>query len=54
MPRLIALDRKTDLYGLLIKPTDFNASNKYPIVEEVYPGPWTIVTAKSFPGDMSW
>jgi dipeptidyl-peptidase 4 len=49
-----ALDGKTDLYGLLIKPTDFNASNKYPIVEEVYPGPWTIVTAKSFPGDMSW
>jgi dipeptidyl-peptidase 4 len=49
-----ALDGKTDLFGLLIKPTDFNASKKYPIVEEVYPGPWTIVTAKSFPGDMSW
>jgi dipeptidyl-peptidase 4 len=49
-----ALDGKTDLYGLLIKPTDFNASKKYPIIEEVYPGPWTIVTAKSFPGDMSW
>ncbi len=49
-----ALDGKTDLYGLLIKPTDFNASRKYPVVETVYPGPWIIVTAKSFPGDESW
>ncbi len=49
-----SLDGKTDLYGLLIKPTSFNASRKYPVVETVYPGPWIIVTAKSFPGDMSW
>jgi dipeptidyl aminopeptidase/acylaminoacyl peptidase len=49
-----ALDGKTDLYGLLFKPTDFNASEKYPVVETVYPGPWTIVTAKSFPSDMAW
>ncbi len=49
-----ALDGKTDLYGLLIKPTNFNASKKYPVVETVYPGPWIIVTAKSFPGDLSW
>lgn len=49
-----ALDGKTDLYGLLIKPTNFNASQKYPVLETVYPGPWIIVTAKSFPGDLSW
>ncbi len=49
-----ALDGKTDLYGLLIKPSNFNASQKYPVVETVYPGPWIIVTAKSFPGDLSW
>jgi dipeptidyl-peptidase 4 len=49
-----ALDGKTDLYGLIIKPTSFDASRKYPVVETVYPGPWIIVTAKSFPGDMSW
>jgi dipeptidyl-peptidase 4 len=49
-----ALDGKTDLYGLLFKPTDFNASEKYPVVETVYPGPWIIVTAKSFPSDMAW
>ena len=49
-----ALDGKTDLYGLLFKPTDFNAFKRYPVVETVYPGPWTIVTAKSFPSDMAW
>ncbi|HOT06878.1 MAG TPA: DPP IV N-terminal domain-containing protein [Methanotrichaceae archaeon] len=49
-----ALDGETDLYGLLIKPTDFDASLKYPIVETVYPGPWIIVTAKSFPADLAW
>lgn len=49
-----ALDGKTDLYGLLFKPTEFNASDKYPVVETVYPGPWIIVTAKSFPSDIAW
>jgi dipeptidyl-peptidase-4 len=49
-----ALDGKTDLYGLIIKPTNFNDSKKYPVVETVYPGPWIIVTAKSFPGVDNW
>jgi dipeptidyl-peptidase 4 len=49
-----ALDGKTDLYGLIFKPTNFNASLKYPVVETVYPGPWIIVTAKAFPGEMTW
>jgi len=47
-------DGDVDLYGLIIKPTNFNASLKYPVVETVYPGPWTVVTAKSFPGEMTW
>jgi dipeptidyl-peptidase-4 len=49
-----SIDGDADLYGLIIKPTSFNASMKYPVVETVYPGPWTIVTAKSFPGEMTW
>ncbi len=36
-----ARDGKTDLYGLMFKPTDFDASRKYPIVNYVYPGPQT-------------
>jgi dipeptidyl-peptidase 4 len=49
-----ALDGKADLHGLIIKPTNLNASKKYPVVETVYPGPWIIVTAKSFPGVENW
>jgi dipeptidyl aminopeptidase/acylaminoacyl peptidase len=36
-----ARDGKTDLYGFLFKPTNFDASKKYPIVNHVYPGPQT-------------
>ena len=36
-----ARDGKTDLYGLMFKPTNFDASKKYPIVNHVYPGPQT-------------
>jgi dipeptidyl aminopeptidase/acylaminoacyl peptidase len=36
-----ARDGKTDLYGLLFKPTDFDPGKKYPIVNYVYPGPQT-------------
>jgi dipeptidyl aminopeptidase/acylaminoacyl peptidase len=36
-----ARDGKTDLYGFMFKPTSFDASKKYPIVNHVYPGPQT-------------
>ena len=36
-----ARDGKTDLYGLMFKPTDFDSAKKYPIVNYVYPGPQT-------------
>jgi len=36
-----ARDGKTDLYGFLFRPTNFDASKKYPIVNNVYPGPQT-------------
>lgn len=34
-----ARDGKTDLYGLMYRPTDFDASKKYPIINQIYPGP---------------
>jgi len=34
-----ARDGKTDLYGLLFRPTNFDPSRKYPIINEAYPGP---------------
>jgi dipeptidyl aminopeptidase/acylaminoacyl peptidase len=36
-----ARDGKTDLYGFMFKPTNLDASKKYPIVNHVYPGPQT-------------
>jgi dipeptidyl aminopeptidase/acylaminoacyl peptidase len=34
-----ARDGKTDLYGYLVRPTDFDPNKKYPLVDYVYPGP---------------
>jgi len=34
-------DGKTDLYGFMFKPSHFDATKKYPIVNNVYPGPQT-------------
>jgi dipeptidyl aminopeptidase/acylaminoacyl peptidase len=36
-----ARDGKTPLYGFLWKPTDFDASKNYPLIDYVYPGPQT-------------
>ena len=36
-----ARDGITDLYGLLYRPTKFDGSKKYPIVNHIYPGPQT-------------
>lgn len=34
-----ARDGKTDLYGLMYKPTNFDPSKKYPVLNYIYPGP---------------
>jgi dipeptidyl aminopeptidase/acylaminoacyl peptidase len=34
-----ARDGKTDLYGYLVRPTNFDPAKKYPLVDYVYPGP---------------
>ena len=39
--KMTAHDGKTDIYGLLFRPTNFDPSRKYPIVNNVYPGPQT-------------
>jgi len=36
-----ARDGKTELYGMLFKPTRFDPNKKYPIVDYIYPGPQT-------------
>lgn len=44
-----ARDGKTDLYGMLFKPSHFDPNKKYPIVDYIYPGPQTgSVRGRSF------
>lgn len=34
-----ARDNKTDLYGVLFLPTNYNENKKYPVLNYIYPGP---------------
>jgi dipeptidyl-peptidase 4 len=44
-----ARDGTTDLYGLMFRPTDFDSSRRYPIINNIYPGPQTgSVRGRSF------
>lgn len=44
-----ARDGKTDLYGLLFRPSNFDPGKKYPIINSIYPGPQTgSVGSRSF------
>jgi len=49
-------DGKTDIYGVMYKPFDFDENKKYPIIAYVYPGPQTESVDKSFStrGDRTW
>lgn len=43
-----AADGKTDLYGTMYLPYDFDSTKKYPIIEYVYPGPQTEAVNKAW------
>lgn len=45
---LTAKDGKTTIYGAMWKPTNFDASKTYPIIDATYTGPHTQVFPKSF------
>ena len=41
-------DGKTDIHGVLIKPSHFDPAKRYPVLEEVYAGPHGAFSPKSF------
>jgi dipeptidyl aminopeptidase/acylaminoacyl peptidase len=43
-----AADGVTDLYGVLIKPFDFDSTKKYPVVEYIYGGPQSLTVPHGF------
>jgi hypothetical protein len=41
-------DGKTDIFGIIIKPLNFDPARKYPVVEEIYAGPHDHFVPKSY------
>lgn len=41
-------DGETDIYGIIVRPTDFDSSKKYPLLEAIYAGPHASFTPKAF------
>jgi dipeptidyl-peptidase 4 len=37
--KMLAADGKSEIYGMLFRPTNFDPSKKYPIINNAYPGP---------------
>ena len=49
-----AHDGQTDIYGLMFKPTQFDSTKKYPVIDYIYPGPqggsvgsWSFIASRS-------
>lgn len=45
-----ARDGKTDIYGVIYRPTNFDPQKKYPVIDGTYSGPQAVRTPKSFRG----
>ena len=43
-----AADGKTDVYGLIWRPSNFDPTKEYPVIERVYTGPQSFFVPKSF------
>jgi dipeptidyl aminopeptidase/acylaminoacyl peptidase len=41
-------DDKTDIYGIIFRPSHFDSSRKYPVIEKIYAGPHGAFVPKSF------
>ncbi len=43
-----ARDGKTDIYGIIVRPTNFDATKRYPVLEAIYAGPHSSFVPKKF------
>ncbi len=41
-------DGQTDIWGIIVRPTNFDPAKKYPVIENIYAGPHSSFTPKSF------
>jgi dipeptidyl aminopeptidase/acylaminoacyl peptidase len=38
----------TDIFGVIVRPSTFDASKKYPVIEQIYAGPHSAFVPKGF------
>ncbi|MDI9310599.1 MAG: DPP IV N-terminal domain-containing protein [Limnohabitans sp.] len=43
-----ARDGKTDIYGVIYKPSNFDAQKKYPVIDKIYTGPHGFFAPKNY------
>jgi dipeptidyl-peptidase-4 len=43
-----ARDGKTDIYGVIYRPVNFDPGKKYPVIDNIYTGPHYVMAPKSF------
>ena len=41
-------DGKTPIYGVIVRPTNFDPAKQYPVIEQIYAGPQDFFTPKAF------
>jgi dipeptidyl aminopeptidase/acylaminoacyl peptidase len=41
-------DGETDIWGIIVRPRDFDPAQKYPVIEDIYAGPHSAFAPKSF------
>ena len=41
-------DGRTDIYGIIVRPTNFDPQKKYPVIEDIYAGPQDAFVPKAF------
>jgi dipeptidyl aminopeptidase/acylaminoacyl peptidase len=46
--KMTAADGKTEIYGMLFRPTNFDPAKKYPVIEKIYAGPQGAFVPKNF------
>ena len=44
----VGRDGKTPVYGVIIRPSNFDAARKYPVIENIYAGPQDFFAPKAF------
>ena len=51
--RALGADGVTPVWGLLIKPSNFDSTRRYPVLDAVYGGPQTTYVPKRYGGDLN-